>query len=214
MSVYDVPIDKLLKNTSEELKKIEVIIPPDWAQFVKTGMAKDRPPVQEDWWYMRAASILRKIMIQGPVGVSKLRTKYGSKKNRGARPEKFFRASGNIIRKILQQLEKAELVKKAEKTKYKGRIITPTGSKLLGKVSSEIMKEEGTTFEKKVRIEPEKRKRKVTKKRVTRKRTTKKKTTKKRVAKKKVVVPETKEVPIKEEPKSVETKEQTEEKKE
>ena len=104
MSIYDVPTDKLLQKTSEALKKIEVITPPAWAGFVKTGMSKSRPPVQDDWWFLRAASILRKIMHFGPIGVSKLRNQYGGRKNRGVKPDKFYKGSGNIIRKILQQL--------------------------------------------------------------------------------------------------------------
>ena len=115
MTLYDVPVNDLLIKTAEELKNIKEITPPIWADFVKTGVHKERPPVQKDWWYVRAASVLRILHILGPVGVSKLRNKYGGKKNRGARPEKFFRSSGNILRKVLQQLEAAGLAEKAEK---------------------------------------------------------------------------------------------------
>jgi small subunit ribosomal protein S19e len=74
----------------------------------------------------------------GPIGVSKLRSKYGGKKNRGMKPEKFYPASGKIIRTILQQLENAELVKKEEKGVHKGRIIAPKGVSLLDKAASKI----------------------------------------------------------------------------
>ena len=36
---------------------------------------------------------------------SRLRTRYGSRKNRGVKPERFKRGSGKIIRVILQQAD-------------------------------------------------------------------------------------------------------------
>jgi small subunit ribosomal protein S19e len=54
---------------------------PEWAIFVKTGVHKERPPIQEDWWQIRAADVLRTIERMGPIGTQKLRTKYGGKKN-------------------------------------------------------------------------------------------------------------------------------------
>ena len=103
-------------------------------------MHNERIPLQDDWWYRRAASILRIIALRGPIGVSKLRTRYGGKKNRGVRPERFRIASGNIIRKILQQLDSASLSKQAVIGVHKGRVITPSGQKLLDKCATDIFK--------------------------------------------------------------------------
>lgn len=139
MTIYDVNATELIEELAKELQKIETIKPPEWAIFVKTGAHKERPPVREDWWYVRAASVLRKVRLKGPIGVSKLRTLYGGKKNRGYKPERFKKGSGNIIRKILQQLEKAELIKKAKKEVHKGRLITPKGIKLIDNVSNKII---------------------------------------------------------------------------
>lgn len=145
VTIYDVDAGKLIKNLAEELKKVDSIVAPEWAKFVKTGAGKERPPVDEDWWYMRAASVMRKILIGGPLGVSKLRKKYSSKKNRGHKPERVYVGGGNILRKILQQLEKAELLKYVEKGVHKGRIVTGKGEKLLNlaakNVGSEIKRE-------------------------------------------------------------------------
>ena len=105
-------------------------------------MSRERPPVNDDWWYVRSASIMKKIATYGPVGVSKLRKKYGSKKNRGHKPEKRFDASGNIIRKVLQQLETAELIKKGEAGVHKGRILAIKGTKLLNSVAKSLLKVE------------------------------------------------------------------------
>jgi small subunit ribosomal protein S19e len=111
---------------------------PKWAAFVKTGVHKERPPLQADWWHIRAASILRTIYRNSPVGVSKLRTRYGGSKNRGAKPERFRKASGNIIRKMLQQLEKAGYVVQKKEGVHRGRMLTPAGLALLTKVATKI----------------------------------------------------------------------------
>lgn len=139
-SIYDVPQNELIEKTAEELKKIKDIKPPAWASFVKTGVFKERPPVSKDWWYMRAAALLRRLYKNSPIGVSKLRTYFGGRKNRGMKPEKFFKGSGSVIRKIMQQLETAGLAKKEEKGIHKGRAITPKGTSILDKVATQIQK--------------------------------------------------------------------------
>lgn len=140
VSIYSVDPQELIFKVAEELKKISSIKPPVWAVFAKTGVSKQRPPAQKDWWYIRAAAVLRAVTKLGPVGVSKLRTKYGSLKDRGMKPEHFYRASGNILRKILQQLEKAELIKKGDHGVHKGRVIAPKGKSLLDKAAVSILK--------------------------------------------------------------------------
>ena len=102
-------------------------------------MSRERSPDQEDWWYIRAASVLRTLYLRGgkPVGVERLRTKYGGRTGRRVRPEHFKKGSGHIIRLILQQLEEAGLVTKVEK---KGRKITPQGISFLDKVAARIAK--------------------------------------------------------------------------
>ena len=138
--MYDIEAQQLILKAAEELKKVPEIQPPIWAPFVKTGMHKQRAPANDDWWYMRSASVLRTIYRMGPIGVSKLRTKYGGKKNRGVKKEHFYKGSGNILRKSLQQLEKAGFVKFAEKGVHKGRIITPKGRAFLDKIAFSIKK--------------------------------------------------------------------------
>ncbi|HKZ45210.1 MAG TPA: 40S ribosomal protein S19, partial [archaeon] len=69
-------------------------------------------------------------------GVSSLRSYYGGRKERGYKPAHFRRASGNIIRKILQQLEKAGFIEKVAK----GRKITSKGQKLMDRVAYEVSK--------------------------------------------------------------------------
>ncbi len=149
-TMYDVDAQDLVAKAAEELKKIPEIKPPVWTPFVKTGMHKERPPVDSDWWYLRTASVLRTIYRLGPVGVSKLRTKYGGRKNRGVKKAHFFKGSGSILRKSLQQLEKAGFVKFAEKGVHKGRVITPKGKSFLDKISTHI---HGTKQKHEVKVE-------------------------------------------------------------
>lgn len=139
-TVFDVPASELIKEVKENLKKIPEIKPPEWAMFVKTGVHRKRPPQNEDWWYMRMASMLRNLYKYGAVGVQRLRTKYGGRQKRGVRPERFKKGSGNIIRKALQQLESAGLVKKGEGRK-KGRMLTPKGKSFVDKMAIKILKE-------------------------------------------------------------------------
>jgi len=136
----DVDPRKFNEVCKEELKKIEEIKPPDWAMFVKTGVHKQLPPQQEDWWYIRTASILRRIYLDGPVGIERLRTFYGGRKDRGHKPERFKKAGGSIIRKCLQQLEGAGLVEKSKDSKRKGRVISEKGKAFLKKVVLEVKK--------------------------------------------------------------------------
>jgi len=184
MGIHDVNTQELILKTADQLKQVKEIQPPEWAKFVRTGVHKERPPVQDDWWHIRAASVLHAIQRLGPVGVSKLRVKYGGRKNRGVKPDRFFRGSGNILRKILQQLEAAGLAKQAEKGSHKGRIITPQGASIFGKVANELMKEANLVIPKRPEEElkfadPKKKKAKKKKATKRKKRAVKKKTVKK-----------------------------------
>jgi len=75
--------------------------------------------------------------MNGPVGVSRLRTHYGGRNNRSVKKGHFRKASGKVIRTALLQLEQAGYVLNPEKGK-KGRLISPTGQKLLDNVAHEI----------------------------------------------------------------------------
>jgi len=135
MSVREVKADRLISTLKKELERFDELKPLEWSKFVKTGVSRERPPEQPDWWYIRAASMLRRIYLNGPVGVSRLRTYYGGRQNRGQPPEHTKRGSGKIIRTILQQLERAGLVTKAEKN---GRKLTPKGAGLLEEVAERV----------------------------------------------------------------------------
>lgn len=134
-TIYDIDPKELIGKATEELKKLETVKMPKWAIFVKTSSARERHPVNKDWWYIRAASVLRKIYMKGPIGVSKLRKDYGGKARRGHKKNRVYLGSGKIIRVILQQLEKAEFIKQEEKKGHKGRVCTSKGKKFLNGLS-------------------------------------------------------------------------------
>ncbi|MEM0021163.1 MAG: 30S ribosomal protein S19e [Fervidicoccaceae archaeon] len=141
VSVMQVPADELIRRVAVRLKEEygSKIFPPDWARFVKTGSGKEFPPVQEDWWYVRAASILRKLYRSAePVGIGTFSVIYGGRKRFGSSPPHFRRASRSIIRNILKQLESAGLVMRVPGA---GRKLTPTAISMLDRISKEIMKE-------------------------------------------------------------------------
>jgi len=135
VSVKEVPADIFINRLTKYIKEnIKEVNPPEWAYYVKTGPSRQRPPDSRDWWYTRAASILRKLYLHGPLSIKDLRIMYGGRKDRGVRPEHFYKGGGSNIRNILQQLEEAGLV---EKTK-KGRILTSKGRSILDKLAAEV----------------------------------------------------------------------------
>lgn len=139
--VYSADSEEFIKRCSEELKKLDSVKAPEWALYVKTGAGNERPPNNPDWWYIRCASVLRKIYFYGPIGVSKLRRYYGNRKNRGNAPEKFYKSGGSHIRTMLQQLEKEGLIEQVKTGIHKGRVISSNGQVFLRKISKEIEKE-------------------------------------------------------------------------
>lgn len=137
-TAYDVPAGKLLPRLAEELKKVETIKAPEWAAFAKTGRHREKSPMNEDWWAVRSAAVLRKIYIDGPVGSTRIAEAFGGKADRGSKPNKAVRGSRSIARHTIQQLEKSQLI---QKDKDGGRVVTGKGRKLVDNVSTQLMKE-------------------------------------------------------------------------
>ncbi len=128
----DVPVNQLIGKVTEELKKSEDVKPPAWAGTVKLSSHNERVPEQPDFWYARCAALLRTMYLRGePVGVERLRHKYGGRTSHTVARSHHRKAGGKSLRLMLQQLEKAGFVKK-EKV---GRTITPKGRSLLDKAS-------------------------------------------------------------------------------
>ena len=140
--VYEMDSQQYNLRLAEALKKIPEFKHPEWVEYAKSSPSKERPIDDIDFWYKRAASILRQIYKNKTLGVNRLRTKYGSKQNRGFKPERFKRAGGKIIRVILQQSDAAgftEILKKIRGVKEikPGRKLTEKGKKFLESIKWE-----------------------------------------------------------------------------
>lgn len=138
VKAYDVPADMLISRLAEYLKQERIVEPPQWAKYVKTGPHAMRLPQDKDWWYVRCASLLRKVYIHGPIGLSELESEYGGRQRRGSRPCHHRDAGGAIIRNALHQLERTGYVAKVD---GKGRILTSKGMMLVDRYAKEVFDE-------------------------------------------------------------------------
>lgn len=120
---------------AQALRDFEEFKKPEWVNFVKSGSHKIRPIHDPEFWHKRSAGILRQLYVRGIVGVGRLRSRYGGRKNNGMAPDHFRKSSGKIIRLMLQQAETAGLVEKV-KDKRAGRQLTLKGRQLLEKVAA------------------------------------------------------------------------------
>jgi len=139
-TIYDVPADALIEEAAERLE--ERVDEPEWAEFTKASSTNELPPEQDDFWYVRSASLLRKVATNEPVGVERLATAYGGK-SKGSnryvvRPGSHEGGSRNIIRTALQDLEDEGLVTTAQ---GEGRRITDEGTAFLDDVASDVIDE-------------------------------------------------------------------------
>ncbi len=121
----DIPPEMLIKELAQKLSKD--IKEPTWAKDVKTGEHKERGPLDDNWYYIRTAALLRKVAISAPIGIERLSAEYGGRVDRGSKKHHARKGSRKIIRHALQDLEKLGYVSKGKT----GRTLTPNGLKLL-----------------------------------------------------------------------------------
>ncbi|MCL5433849.1 MAG: 40S ribosomal protein S19 [Candidatus Marsarchaeota archaeon] len=133
-NIFEVKSSELVKLAAERLKT--KITKPEYINYVKSGAGNERPPLDADFFYIRTASILRQIYINGPVGVSKLRVRYGTRKEHSVHRRHIVKAGGSIIRDAFAALESLNYVKKTKR----GRVIMPAGKSFLDKLSNELVK--------------------------------------------------------------------------
>ncbi|CAO2820586.1 unnamed protein product [Amaranthus hypochondriacus] len=134
-TVKDVSPHDFVKAYAAHLKRSGKIELPPWTDIVKTGVLKELAPYDPDWYYIRAASMARKIYLRGGLGVGAFRRIYGGSKRNGSRPRHFGKSSGTIARHILQQLEQVKIV---EIDPRGGRKITSSGQRDLDQVAGHI----------------------------------------------------------------------------
>lgn len=134
-NVYQVDAGELIRRSAEKLKATQ-IKKPAYIDYVKSGAGKERVPTDKDFWYVRCASVLRQVYMNGPIGISTLRGRYGNRKRHEVTRHHHYKAGGSLIKDAFDALEKLGYVKKTGK----GRVITPTGKSFVDKVSNEILK--------------------------------------------------------------------------
>lgn len=136
-TVFDVPAMEMIEKLAGILKENEKVVPPEWAGNVKTGVHKELPPTNEDWWYIRCAAVLRKIYTDGPIGIERLRSVYGGKKDKGVQPSRKAKGSGSVARKAVQQLETAGFLQKVKD----GRTVSAKGRSMMDNAAHELKQE-------------------------------------------------------------------------
>jgi len=107
-----------------------------WTWVVKTGIHKQLPPQHEDWYYVRAASVARKIYLRGGTGIGDLKEMYGGSLHRGPRPATSVRGSGSIARHVIKQLEQIGVVEHDKKRG--GRKISQEGQRDLDRIAGRV----------------------------------------------------------------------------
>ncbi|CAL8467951.1 g7489 [Coccomyxa elongata] len=143
--VRDVPAEEFIKAYADHLKTNDKIQLPAWVDIVKTGAFKELAPYDPDWYYVRAASLARKVYMKQNIGVGAFSRQYGGRnKRKGTVPEHFARASRGLIRHILKQLEDIDVVTTSPASK--GRTITPNGQRdldlIAGRIQATVEEEE------------------------------------------------------------------------
>ncbi|GLU11003.1 hypothetical protein SLE2022_277760 [Rubroshorea leprosula] len=136
-TVKDVSPHEFVKAYAAHLKRSGKIELPPWTDIVKTARFKELAPYDPDWYYVRSASMARKIYLRGGLGVGAFRRIYGGSKRNGSRPPHFCKSSGAIARHILQQLENMNIIAIADGKG--GRRITSSGQRDLDQVAGRIV---------------------------------------------------------------------------
>lgn len=134
-NVYEVGKSELVREVSSRLKSV-IKERPSYMDYAKSGACRERQPQDPDFWYVRSASLLSYVYAHGPVGVSRLKTRYGGSKGHTVHRKHHMDAGGSIIQDSLNALEQAGLVKKTKK----GREITGKGKSFLDKASGELLR--------------------------------------------------------------------------
>ncbi len=135
-NIKEVDSSKLVSKTAEKLKGMD-IKKPEYIDYVKSGAGKERVPSDPNFWYMRCASILRQTYLKGPIGVSKLRIRYGTRQRHLVHKHHTIKSGGSNIKDAFDALEKLGYVKKSKS----GRILTQKGRSFLDKTAGEVLKE-------------------------------------------------------------------------
>ncbi|KAF9927051.1 40S ribosomal protein S19 [Linnemannia zychae] len=135
VTVQDINAHDFNRAYAAYLKRSGKLEIPKWVDLVKTGTNKELAPYDPDWFYIRAAAVARHIYLRRSVGVGALKKLYGGTVNRGSRPSHHVNSSGSIARKVLQALEKINVLEADENG---GRKITVDGQRDLDRIAASV----------------------------------------------------------------------------
>ncbi|KAL0216005.1 hypothetical protein P9112_008189 [Eukaryota sp. TZLM1-RC] len=135
ITLKDVDSAHFIKAYAQQLKASDTIKAPEWVDLVKTASFKELAPTDADWFFIRAASMARKVYLCPGMGVGKFRQVYGGNGRRGARPRHFMLSSGAVARNILKQLQSAGIV---ELNPEGGRQITSKGQREIDQIALRV----------------------------------------------------------------------------
>lgn len=142
MKVEQVCPTKFIDVLSRKLKEEKKISVPAEAEYIKTGHGKEHAPESPDWYFVRTASILRKLYVEelknpgrckNGLGTLWFSRVYTTLKNNGHKPSHTVTGSKSLVRRILQTLEGANLVSQVPKG---GRKLTAAGHQYLQEVAA------------------------------------------------------------------------------
>jgi len=134
-TVKDVSAHDFVRAYAVHLKRTGKMELPSYVDLIKTGPHKEMPPLDPDWYYMRAAAVARHVYVRQGVGVGAFRRIFGAPKNRGSRRHHKTKAAGGHIRLILRQLEQMRIV---EKCAGGGRKVTSNGQRDLDRIAQTL----------------------------------------------------------------------------
>ncbi|KAH9255517.1 hypothetical protein BASA81_006334 [Batrachochytrium salamandrivorans] len=135
-TVKDVAAAAFVKAYAQHLKRQGKLEVPKWVDYVKTSTARELAPYDPDWFYIRCASIARKIYLRPNTGVGALTKVYGSNFRRGAKSEHFHEASSGLMRYMVKQLEAIKVLERS--VDGKGRKISRIGQQDLDRIAAHV----------------------------------------------------------------------------
>lgn len=136
-SVYRVKATPLIEAITETLKAKSDIVLPENHDLIKTSHGKQYSPENQNWFYIRMASIVRTAMCKGSVSLKTLARKHACRKNAGVRPSRYAKASDFVNESAVQQLIKIGWFD----FKSKKDILTAPAKEVLGEIIEKITHE-------------------------------------------------------------------------
>ncbi|KAF8333439.1 ribosomal protein S19e-domain-containing protein [Cantharellus anzutake] len=135
VGVRDISAAAFIHAYALHLKRSGKLEIPNWVDIVKTGHFKELAPTDPDWFYVRTASIARRIYLHKSVGSAFLKKAYGGRNRRGFRPPHRAEGSGSIQRKACQALAKLGVL---AISRDGARKITQDGERDLDRIAASV----------------------------------------------------------------------------